>query len=117
MNDTGSITVDGKADFCVQDVQVFGRYVLHIGYLKYGSLSVNETVVCSFDEVCYLHVCLIGKLRRWPLRNNHTATHILNYSLLETIGSSVDQKGSLVAPEKLRFDFTSKVRHLPISLL
>ena len=51
MNDTGSITIDGKADFCVEDVQVFGRYVLHIGYLKYGSLSVKDTVVCSFDEV------------------------------------------------------------------
>jgi alanyl-tRNA synthetase len=49
--DTGSITIDGKADFAVEDVQIFGGYVLHIGYLKYGSLSVSDKVVCSFDEV------------------------------------------------------------------
>ena len=95
--DTGSITIDGKADFCVEEVQVFGGYVLHIGYLKYGEIAVGDKVVCSFDE-----------LRRWPLRNNHTGTHILNYALLETVGSGVDQKGSLVAPDKLRFDFSCK---------
>lgn len=95
--DTGSITIDGKADFSVEDVQVFGGYVLHIGYLKYGEISVKDKVLCSFDE-----------LRRWPLRNNHTGTHILNFALLETVGSGVDQKGSLVAPDKLRFDFSCK---------
>lgn len=95
--DTGLITIDGKADFSVEDVQVFGGYVLHIGYLKYGEISAGDKVVCSFDE-----------LRRWPLRNNHTSTHILNFALFETVGSGVDQKGSLVAPDKLRFDFSCK---------
>lgn len=96
--DTGSITVDGKAEFVVENVQVYGGYVLHTGYLKYGTLQVNDEVVVQFDE-----------LRRWPLRNNHTGTHVLNYALREILGNVVDQKGSLVAPEKLRFDFTSKV--------
>ncbi|TPX68918.1 alanine---tRNA ligase [Spizellomyces sp. 'palustris'] len=95
--DTGSITVDGQTEFAVDDVQPFGGYVLHIGYLKYGSLSVGTDVVCSYDE-----------LRRWPIRNNHTATHILNFALKKTLGDVVDQKGSLVAPEKLRFDFSAK---------
>lgn len=100
--DTGSITVDGKAEFVVENVQVYGGYVLHTGYLKYGTLQVNDEVVVQFDE-----------LRRWPLRNNHTGTHVLNYALREILGTVVDQKGSLVAPEKLRFDFTSKVGMTP----
>ncbi|CAB4411475.1 unnamed protein product [Rhizophagus irregularis] len=95
--DTGSITIDGQAEFVVENVQMFGGYVLHIGYLKYGDLNVNDEIIANYDE-----------LRRWPLRNNHTATHILNYALREVLGNNIDQKGSLVAPEKLRFDFSYK---------
>ncbi|KAI8816308.1 tRNA synthetases class II (A)-domain-containing protein [Fimicolochytrium jonesii] len=95
--DTGSLTIDGKVEFAVEDVQVFGGYVLHIGYLKYGQLSLEDELLCSYDE-----------LRRWPIRNNHTATHILNYALRDVLGDVVDQKGSLVSPEKLRFDFSAK---------
>jgi alanyl-tRNA synthetase len=65
--------------------------------MKYGSFSVGENVICEYDE-----------LRRWPIRNNHTGTHILNFALREVLGDGVDQKGSLVAPEKLRFDFSHK---------
>ncbi|CAG8566504.1 3994_t:CDS:10 [Ambispora leptoticha] len=95
--DTGALTIDGQAEFVVENVQVFGGYVLHIGYLKYGNLSVGNEIVASYNE-----------FRRWPLRNNHTATHILNYALRNILGDQVDQKGSLVAPEKLRFDFSLK---------
>ncbi|KAI7902958.1 alanyl-tRNA synthetase [Cokeromyces recurvatus] len=96
--DTGSIiTLDANTEFVVEDCQLFGGYVLHIGHLKYGQLSVDDKVELSYDD-----------LRRFPLRNNHTATHILNFALREVLKDEVDQKGSLVAPEKLRFDFSCK---------
>ncbi|CAO3626101.1 unnamed protein product [Cunninghamella blakesleeana] len=96
--DTGSIiTLDGNTEFSVQDCQLFGGYVLHIGTLKYGQLKLDDQVELSFDD-----------LRRFPLKNNHTSTHILNFALRKVLGETVDQKGSLVAPEKLRFDFSNK---------
>jgi alanyl-tRNA synthetase len=49
--DTGNIVIDGVADFNVADVQVFSGYVLHIGHLKYGVLSVGDEVISSYDEV------------------------------------------------------------------
>lgn len=49
--DTGSLSIDGNFDFLVQDCQVFGGYVLHIGYLKFGAVSVNDQLVCSYDQV------------------------------------------------------------------
>jgi len=52
--DTGSITIDGKAEFVVENVRVYGGYVLHTGYLKYGTLQVGDEVVVQFDEVRYL---------------------------------------------------------------
>lgn len=50
-HDTGNIVIDGFADFQVTNVQVYNGYVLHIGYLKYGKLSVGDKVVASYDEV------------------------------------------------------------------
>nr|POE49453.1 alanine--trna ligase [Quercus suber] len=96
-NDTGRILIDGEAEIDVQNVQVYGGYVMHTGYMNYGALKVGDTVLCEFDE-----------LRRQPIRNNHTGTHILNFALREVLGDDVNQRGSLVAPEKLRFDFSHK---------
>ncbi|PYH46703.1 alanine--tRNA ligase [Aspergillus saccharolyticus JOP 1030-1] len=96
-NDTGRIIIDGKAELEVADVQLYAGYVLHTGFMKYGSLAVGDTVICEYDE-----------LRRWPIRNNHTGTHILNFALKSVLGEGIEQKGSLVAAEKLRFDFSHK---------
>ena len=95
--DTGKIVIDGQAELAVENVQVYAGYVLHTGFMKYGSFTVSDSVICEYDE-----------LRRWPIRNNHTGTHILNFALREVLGDGVDQKGSLVASEKLRFDFSHK---------
>ncbi|ORX62144.1 alanyl-tRNA synthetase [Hesseltinella vesiculosa] len=104
--DTGSIiSLDGKNEFAVTDCQVYGGYVLHVGHLKYGQLNLNDQVELSFDD-----------LRRFPLKNNHTSTHILNFALRKVLGDNVDQRGSLVAPEKLRFDFAYKTAVTPKQL-
>lgn len=95
--DTGRLLVDDEAEISIENVQVYAGYVLHTGYLKYGELSVGSEVIAEYDE-----------LRRHPIRSNHTGTHVLNYALREVLGNEVDQKGSLVAPEKLRFDFSHK---------
>ena len=95
--DTGKIIIDGVAELEVQNVQVYAGYVLHTGYMKYGSLAVGDEIICEYEE-----------LRRWPIRNNHTGTHILNFALREVLGDGTEQKGSLVAAEKLRFDFSHK---------
>jgi alanyl-tRNA synthetase len=97
--DVGTIVIDGVAEFKVVDVQTFGGYVVHNGYLEYGVLSEGDKVVCEYDE-----------LRRQPIRNNHTGTHILNHSLREVLGGDINQKGSLVDHEKLRFDFSHKAQ-------
>lgn len=95
--DMGKVVIDDVAEFNVDNVQLYNGFVFHTGTLVEGKLSVNDKIIASYDE-----------LRRFPIRNNHTGTHILNYALLQTLGTEVDQKGSLVAPEKLRFDFSHK---------
>jgi len=99
--DTGRITIDGQADFEVNNVQAYKGYVMHTGYLTSGNLKVGDKVIATYDE-----------LRRWPIKNNHTGTHILNFALREVFGTGVDQRGSLVAAEKLRFDFSYGVCHI-----
>jgi alanyl-tRNA synthetase len=100
--DTGKIVIDdregdGGAQFTVLDVQAYGGYIVHNGYLDHGLLKAGDEVICEYDE-----------LRRQPIRNNHTGTHILNHALREHLGEDINQKGSLVDQDKLRFDFSHK---------
>ncbi len=99
VGDRGQITFAGApgrgaARFAVEDTRAFGGYVLHIGQITGGSLDVGDQVGVEVD----------GKARR-PTMANHTATHLLNFALREVVGPEEDQKGSLVAPDRLRFDF------------
>ena len=73
-----------------------GGYILHVGKVE-GTLSVNDQVVLTIDDN-----------RRHRIMKNHTGTHILNFALRAILGDTVDQRGSLVAPDRLRFDFSSK---------
>ncbi|RNJ52940.1 hypothetical protein D7B24_002637 [Verticillium nonalfalfae] len=95
--DTGRLVIDESVEFKVLDVQGYGGYILHHGYIESGTLSSGDEVICEYDE-----------LRRSPIRNNHTGTHILNHALREVLGEDVNQKGSLVDDGKLRFDFSHK---------
>eukprot|EP00638_Chattonella_subsalsa_P000158 CAMPEP_0117753108 /NCGR_PEP_ID=MMETSP0947-20121206/12026_1 /TAXON_ID=44440 /ORGANISM="Chattonella subsalsa, Strain CCMP2191" /LENGTH=1008 /DNA_ID=CAMNT_0005571921 /DNA_START=114 /DNA_END=3140 /DNA_ORIENTATION=- len=79
----------------VQDVQSFAGYILHIGTVKKGEVKVGDEGTLSVDYV-----------RRKKTAPNHTMTHVMNYALLKVLGSGVDQRGSLVNEEKLRFDFS-----------
>eukprot|EP01134_Creolimax_fragrantissima_P007710 CFRG7710T1 len=93
-----SVSDSDDVDFDVQGCQIFGGYVLHTGVLSAGALTEGDSVSVSIDTD-----------RRVPIMRNHTATHLLNFALRETIGkkTEVDQKGSLVTSDRLRFDFSS----------
>ncbi len=93
--DLGSITVVGKdAAQRVENVQVFGGYVVHMGSCK-GTIKVGDVVRLSVDVE-----------RRKPTMSNHTSTHLINFALRKALGDHIEQRGSLVLPEKLRFDFS-----------
>ena len=83
------------AHFKVEDTQSFGGYVLHIGRITKGKLSVGNDAMCQLKNT-----------HRSKVASNHTTTHLLNFALRKVLGGVVDQRGSLVNDEKLRFDFT-----------
>lgn len=93
MGDHGLIDTD-DAQFFVNNTIAKGGLYVHEGKLI-GALSEGDTVFAGYDLA-----------RRGLLRRNHTATHLLDAALKEVLGDHVNQAGSLVSPENLRFDFT-----------
>jgi alanyl-tRNA synthetase len=93
VGDTGGLTGTGVR-FAVTDTQKRGAAHAHIGTLEQGAIRVGDTLDAVVD----------GE-RRQATALNHSATHLLHAALRKVLGTHVLQKGSLVAPDRLRFDF------------
>jgi len=94
VNDTGALIFPG-GNLTVNDCQVAAGYVLHVGEVD-GSVSVGDVATTQ-----------VNYSRRSTIAPNHTFTHVLNFALRNVLGEHVDQKGSIVMPDKLRFDFSN----------
>ncbi len=92
--DTGEL-VKGKNIFSVSDTQKAGKVIIHKGQVREGSFKKSDFVLAKIDRE-----------RRLAIARNHTATHLLQAALRKVLGPHVKQQGSLVAEDRLRFDFT-----------
>ncbi|MEP6785183.1 MAG: alanine--tRNA ligase [Sphingomonadales bacterium] len=95
MGDAGTIMGANGLSIRVDDTsKPLGRLHAHQGVIEAGKIAVGDTVTLAIDTE-----------RRAQLRANHSATHLLHAALRNRLGGHVTQKGSLVAPDRLRFDF------------
>ena len=95
VGDTGEIR-SGSGRFSVADtIRVPPDIIVHQGYVTDGGLTVGDEVVAEVEEE-----------RRLDIARNHTATHLLQFALRQVLGGHVQQRGSVVTPDRLRFDFS-----------
>jgi alanyl-tRNA synthetase len=94
VGDRGVIKTD-KLKIEVRDTRKIGKIPMHIGVIKKGTVSRGMAVGASVEEG-----------RRKSIMRNHTATHLLHAALKAVLGDHIKQAGSLVTPDRLRFDFS-----------
>jgi len=97
VGDCGTLCCEANSSFSfnVLDTQKQGGHFLHIGSLETGSMAVGNELSCKVDNSL-----------RQPTVLNHSATHLMHAALRQVLGDHVEQKGSLVSPKHLRFDFS-----------
>ncbi len=93
VGDKGQLVADGVV-FDVRDTQKQGKAHIHIGELVQGKLKLGQKITAKVDQLTRINTV-----------RNHSATHLLHAALRYVLGDHVVQKGSLVAPDRLRFDF------------
>lgn len=94
VGDKGELTAD-NALFEVQDTQKQGQYHIHLGMMQQGTFKVEQAITA-----------LVNSISRHNIMRNHSATHLLHAALRKLLGEHVQQKGSLVTADHLRFDYT-----------
>ena len=96
VGDTGSILRNGEIVLAVSDTKkIGGDFIVHSGATASGALRVGDEVALDVPDA-----------GRDAIRANHSATHLMHWALRKTLGDHVTQKGSLVGPDRLRFDFS-----------
>ena len=95
IGDKGVLTIGDKARFIVEDTKHVAKATIHLGRVDIGQFTKGDTVVASVDEG-----------NRAQIAKHHSATHLLDAALRKVLGDSVAQRGSFVAADRLRFDYS-----------
>ncbi len=94
VGDTGTISGLNNLEISIDDTEKIDGIFIHIGTVEAGEIEVGQEINCQVDTARRMDIC-----------RNHTATHLLHKALRTVLGDSAVQKGSYVAPDRLRFDF------------
>uniref|UniRef100_E6VIB4 Alanine--tRNA ligase n=1 Tax=Rhodopseudomonas palustris (strain DX-1) TaxID=652103 RepID=E6VIB4_RHOPX len=94
VGDTGVLAADGVRFVVTETLKKAGDLFVHFGTVEQGTIKLGDALALDVDHA-----------RRSAIRANHSATHLLHEALRQVLGDHIAQKGSLVAPDRLRFDF------------